>query len=131
MLTAGVAAGVGQLVRLRPVDPALVGEEQDPVVGRGHEEVVDDVVGPQLRAAHALAAAALRPVEVGLGPLGVAAAGDRDDDVLLGDQVLDRHVAVVGDDLGAPVVAELLDDLGQLRRRRSPAAAPARRGCAS
>ena len=62
---------------------------------------------PQLRAAHALAAAPLRPVEVDLGALGVAAAGDGDDDVLFGDQVLDGHVAVVGDDLGAPVVAEL------------------------
>ena len=114
VLAPGVAAGVGQLVGLGPVDPALVGEEQQPVVGRRDEEVVDDVVAAQLRAAHALAAAPLRAVVVDLGALGVAAAGDRDDDVLLGDEVLDRHVAVEGHDLGAPLVAELVDDLGQL-----------------
>ena len=67
VLAAGVAAGVGQLVGLRPVDPALVREEQDPVVGRRDEEVLDEVVLAQLRAAHALAAAALRAVEVGAG----------------------------------------------------------------
>ena len=114
VLAAGIAAGVGQLVGLRPVDPALVGEEQQPVVGRRHEEVLDDVVLAQLRAAYALAAAALRPVEVGLGALGVAAAGDRDDDVLLGDEVLDGHVALGRHDLGAPLVAVLLDDRGEL-----------------
>ena len=114
MLAAGVAAGVGQLVGLGPVDPALVGEEQDPVVRRGDEEVVHDVVGAQLRAAHALAAAPLRAVQVGPGPLGVPAVGDGDRDVLFRDQILVGHLALVGDDLGAPVVAELVDDLGQL-----------------
>ena len=64
--------------------------------------------------ADALAAAALRPVLVGPGALGVAAAGDGDDDLLLGDEVLDVHVAVERQDLGAPGVAELVDDLGEL-----------------
>ena len=114
MLAAGVAASVRQLVALGPVDPALVGEEQDPVVRRGDEEVVHDVVGAQLGAADPLAAAPLRAVKVGLGALGVPAVGDRDRDVLFGDQVLVGHLAVVGDDLGAPLVAELSDDLGQL-----------------
>jgi hypothetical protein len=44
VLAARVAVGLGQLVRLGPVDPALVGEEQQPVVRRRHEEVLDDVV---------------------------------------------------------------------------------------
>ncbi len=114
VLAAGGAVGLGQLVGLGPVDPALVREEQDPVVGGAHEEVVDDVVLLERRAHHALAAAALRAVEVALRPLGVAGAGDGDDDLLLRDEVLHRHVAVVGDELGAPVVAVLLDDLGQL-----------------
>ena len=56
----------------------------------------------------------LGPVEVGLGALGVAGAGDGDDDVLGGDQVLHRHVAVEGDQPGAPLVAVLVDDLVQL-----------------
>ena len=114
VLAAGVPGGVRQLVGLSPVDPALVGEEQDPVVGRGDEEVIHDVVGAQLRAAHALAAAPLGTVEVGPGALGVAAAGDRDDHVFLGDQVLYGHVAVVGDDLSPPVIAMPGDDLGKL-----------------
>ena len=126
MLAASVPRRVRQLVGLGPVHPALVGEEQDPVVRRGDEEVLDDVVGTQLGAAHALAAAALGPVQVGLGPLGVAAAGDRDDHVLLGDQVRHGHVAVVGDDLGAPVVAELRDDLAELGADDLPL--PLRRG---
>jgi len=83
-------------------------------VGRGHEEVVHDVVGTQLGAADSLAAPPLRAVTGRLGALGVAAVGDRDRDVLFGDQVLVGHLAVVGDDLGPPLVSELGDDLGQL-----------------
>src|SRR5215469_2413067 len=80
----------------------------------GDKEVVDDVVGTQLRTAHAFAAAALRPVQISPGALGIAAVGDRYDDVFLGDEILDRHVAVVGDDLGPPVVAVFRRDLAEL-----------------
>ena len=114
MLALGVATGVGQLVGLGPVDPAEVGEEQQPVVRRRGEEVVDHVVGPQRGPTHALAAATLRAVGVDPGALGVAAAGDGDDHVLLGDEVLHRHVAVEELDPGAAVVAVLVDQLGQL-----------------
>ena len=110
----GVARRLGEVVGLGAVDPAGRGEEQQPVVVGGRHEVLDDVVAAQGRAAHALAAALLGPVGVGAGALGVAAAGDRDDEVLVGDQVLHREVAVGRDDLGTPVVAVLLDDLGQL-----------------
>ena len=79
----------------------------------GDEQVLDLVVGAQRRPAHALAAALLYPVQVGAGALGVAAAGDRDDHIGVGDQVLVGEVAVGGDDLGTAVVAVLLDDLGQ------------------
>ena len=81
---------------------------------RGDEEVVDDVVLTQRGPADALAAAVLGAVGVGAGALGVAGAGDRDDDVLLGDEVLHAHLAVEGHDPGAALVAVLLDDLGQL-----------------
>ena len=94
VLALGVAAALLDLVRLRAVDPAHVREEEEPVVGRGDEEVLDHVVGAQLRALHALAAAVLRAVVVAAGALDVAAAGDGDDHLLLGDEVFDRHVAV-------------------------------------
>ena len=84
------------------------------MVGGRHEEVLDDVVAAQLRAAHALAAAALGPVVVRAGPLGVAVTGDGDDDLLLGDEVFHVHVAVERQDLRAPLVAVLGDDLGEL-----------------
>ena len=83
-------------------------------MGRGDEEVVHDVIGAELGAAHALAAAPLRAVQVGPGALGVPAVGDRDDNVLFGDEILVGYLAVVGDDLGPPVVAVPVDDLGQL-----------------
>ena len=90
------AGGLGQVIGLGPVHPALRGEEQDPVVGGADEEVVDDVVLLEACALHTLAAALLAAVQVGLGPLGVTGLGDRDDHLFAGDQVL------VGDVPGAP-----------------------------
>ena len=80
----------------------------------GHEEVLDEVVLAQLSTADTLAAATLRAVEVGLGALGVTATRDRDDDVLLGDEVLHGHLALGRDDLRPPLVAELVDQGGEL-----------------
>src|SRR5690606_15137359 len=80
-------------------------------------EVLDDVVGAQLGALDALAAAVLRAVVVTAGALDVAATGDGDHHLLLGDEVFDRHVAVEAEeDLGAAIVAVLLRDLGELFR---------------
>ena len=109
-----VARRLGEVVRLGAVDPAGGGEEQQPVVVGGGHQVLDDVVAAQRRAAHALPATLLRAVGVGAGALGVAAAGDRDDELLVGDQVLHGEVAVGSHDLGPAVVAVLLHDLGQL-----------------
>ena len=80
-------------------------------MGRRDEEVLDDVVGAQLRALHTLAAAVLRAVVVTARALDVAVARDGDDHLLLGDEVFVGHVAVEAeDDVGAAVVAELVDD---------------------
>ena len=76
--------------------------------------MVDDVVLLQARALHALAAALLAAVQVGLRPLGVAGLGDRDDDFFARDQILVGDITVRGDDAGAPVVAELLDEFLEL-----------------
>ena len=125
----GVALGLGQVVGLGAVDPAGGGEEQQPVVVGRRDEVLDHVVAAQRRAAHALPAAPLGAVLVGPGALGVAAARDRDDELLVGDQVLHGEVAVGRDDLGTPVVAVLVDDLGELLGDDRPLPGHVGRGC--
>ena len=53
---------VRQVVDLRAVDLAAVGEEEQVVVRRAHEEVLDVVLVLHAHAGHADAAAALLPV---------------------------------------------------------------------
>ncbi len=72
VLTLGVTAGFLQLVRHGPVHAALVGEEEQPVVRRRHEEVLDDVVRAELGAADPTATAVLRAVLVAPRALHVA-----------------------------------------------------------
>ena len=95
---------LGHLVRLHPVDLALGREEQQPVVGGRDEDVRDHVLFLQGGALDALAAAALALERVDRLALHVAGAADRDDHVLLGDQILDVEVADVGLELRAPRV---------------------------
>src|SRR5207249_8653702 len=65
-------------------------------------------------ARHALAAAPLAPVRLDVRPLDVPGARDRDDHLLVGQEVLDRQLGRLGEDLGAPGVAELLLELEEL-----------------
>ena len=58
----------------------------------------------------AAAAAALRAVAADVGALDERVVGEGDDDALVGDQVLDGHLALVGDDLRAALVAVLVAD---------------------
>ena len=73
MLTLGVATGLGKLVGLGPIDATPGREEEDPVVGRRDEEVLDHIVLAQGSALDSSTTTALLPVEIGLGALGVAA----------------------------------------------------------
>ena len=114
MLATGGAVGLRQFVRLRPVHPALGGEEQDPVVRGAHEEVPDDVVLFETGTLHTFTAALLAAVEIGLRPLGIAGFGDGDHHVFARDEVLVGYIPVCGNDFRASLVRELLDDLGQL-----------------
>ena len=98
-----------QLVHLQPVDLADGGEEEDVVVRRGDEEVLDVVVVLQVHPHHADAAAPLLAVGGDREALDVARARDRDHHVLLGDHVLELELVLGGDDLGAPVVAPAVD----------------------
>ena len=114
MLTLGIATRLRQLVGLRAIDAALGREEEDPVVRRRHEEVLYDVVLAQGGALDPAAAPALLAIEIGLGALGIAARGDGDNDVVLGDEILVADVAVPWDELRAALVAEVVDDIGEL-----------------
>ena len=69
------------------------------------EQVLDDVLFLRLRPHPALAAAFLRAVDREWRPLRVTAPADREDDLLLGDEILGSEVARLGDDLGAPRAA--------------------------
>ena len=60
------------------------------------------------------AAPALGAVRVGGHRLHVAGAGHGDDQLVVGDEVLERHLAVVGDDHRTPGIGELLPDLAHL-----------------
>ena len=118
-----------QLVHLQPVDLADAREEEDVVVRRGDEEVLDVVLVLEVHAHDADAAAPLLAIRGHRQALDVAGARDRDHHVLLRDQVLELELVLGGDDLGAAVVVAAVDllDLEQLlldQRRRSRAGSP-------
>ena len=108
------ARAFGQLVDALGVDAPLRGEHEDVIVRRGDEELRDEVLVLGRRAGDAASAALLRAVGGHRVALDVAAVADGDDHVLVGDQLLDGDLALVVDDLGAALVAELLSDLGEL-----------------
>ena len=62
---------LGQLVGLEAIHAPEVGEEQNPIVRRGDEEVSDDVVLLEFSPADTLPATLLVAVEIYLGALGV------------------------------------------------------------
>ena len=111
MLALGVARTLGQLVGFDAVHAPLVGEEQQPVVRGGQEEVIHHVVLAQLGALDALAAAVLGAVFVGLGAFDETGVGHGDHHVLFGDQVFDVHLAGERQDSGAAFIAVLGHDL--------------------
>src|SRR5690606_30480282 len=110
----GLAAGERDLVNLEPVEAAEVGEEEEVVVGAGHEERLDEVLlarpGPGLPSA----TAALRAVLADGVPLDVAVVAEGDDHVLFGDEVLAGELALLLADLGAARIGELRLDLLEL-----------------
>ena len=108
------ATALWQFIGLEAVNTAEVGKEQDPVVRGADEEVADNVVLLQVRTAHALATTALGLVGIDLGALGVARGSNGHNHVFAGDEVLFGDVAGCGNDLGAALVAILVDDLTQL-----------------
>src|SRR5439155_347740 len=113
-LAARRACRLRDLMNLEPVALPLLREEHDVIVRRGDEQVLEPVVFFGVGGDDALAAASLPAVRGDREPLDVAGVGHGDDHVLFGDQVLDRELALVGDDLGAALVAEAVRQLRQL-----------------
>jgi hypothetical protein len=84
------------------------------VVRRRGEDVADHVFFLEVRPADPLAAATLTLEVLDRLTLDVAGARHGDDDVLLGDQVLEVELALVGPERGSSRVRVLLPDLEQL-----------------
>ena len=80
----------------------------------GDEQMLDVVVVLHVHAGHADPAPTLLAVGRQRQRLDVARVGDRDDHLLVGDQVLDVDLALGVGDLGAALVAVGLGDLSQL-----------------
>src|SRR5712692_7328424 len=102
------------LMHLQPVTLTLLGEEHHVVVGRRDEQVLNPVVFLRMGGDHAPAATPLASVGRHRQSLDVARMGHGDHHVLFRDQVFDRELALVRDDLGAPLVAEAVRQLRQL-----------------
>ena len=110
---ARIAARQRYLVDLEPVHLAHIGKTQNSGVGAGNQQVLDKVLVFYRggRTAHPAPALGL-VIGQGLG-LGIAAVGDGDHPVFLGDQVFHCQVVLGRGYLGAALVAELRDDLFQ------------------
>ena len=103
-----LAARLGKRVDLRDEDPPAVGEEEDVVVGVGHQQVLYRVFFAGQHGELAAASAALASECPNLLPLDVAPLGERDHHVLRGDQVFVGELAVgVGLDACLALVAVL------------------------
>ena len=122
-----LSRGVRDLVHLGAEAAPLIGEEEGVIVGVCDLQRGDRILFARGHADHALAAAMLLAIGGERLALDVAAAGDGDHHIFVGDQVLVRHLArcILGD-LGATSIGKLLlqlgelirDDLGDARRSR-------------
>ena len=116
----GRLARLGNLVALLLIHLALVGEEQDLVVGGGGKDALHHVLLPGGDALLAHAALGLGGVLAGGGALEVARLGHGKDALLLLDQVLDVDVVLHEADLGLAVVPVLVPDLDELILQHAP-----------
>ena len=112
------SAAPRQFVGLGPVDPALGVVKNRIQSWVEHTKKWRTMSSCLSAAPEPLAAALLAAVQVGLGALGVAGFGDRDDDVLAGDQILVGDLALGADDPGPTVIAVFFGRSRRVRRAR-------------
>ena len=107
----GLPAGLGDLVHLEPVDPALVREKEDVTVRCCREEPLYEILFLGFHADLALAPAFLRAVGLERIAFDIPRMGDRDHHLFIFDQVFYVYFRGFGNDLRAPGIAVLgLDD---------------------
>src|SRR5690606_28710374 len=116
---------LGDLVHGQRVRLAVLREDEQRVARAGDERALEEVAA-LLRAEHGRAAAHAAAVERERHPVDVALVRERDDDVLLGDEVLDRELRIALHDAGAARVAVALDHLLELADKHRELALPAR-----
>src|SRR5262245_40166322 len=106
--------GVWDLVNFQFVDLAAGREDHQVAVGRGDEDVRDDVFGPRAHAFAPRPAAALRFIHRQRRTLDVTRVGQRDHDILIGDQVFERQLDSALDDLRPALVGVIFLNRAQL-----------------
>src|SRR6266508_3638327 len=118
--------GVGDLMDFQFIDLPLVGEDHQIAVGRGDEDVRDDVLRPRAHAPAPGPAAPLRFIHRQRRALDVARKCQRDHHVLVGYQVFERQLDAAIDDLRAALVGVILLDRAQFLDDHAPQRAVAR-----
>src|SRR5581483_11627915 len=82
-------ADIRDLVHLEPVNAAAVGEDKNVCVGRGDEQMLDELLVARLHAGSARTAAALHAVGRDRRTLQIPGVADRHCDLLVRDQILE------------------------------------------
>jgi len=119
----GLAAHLRQVVDLEAVDPAPVAEDEEVVVGVGHEDVGGLVLLLGLARHEALAAPPLGPIGLQGKALQEALGGEGDDHGLVLNEVLGVEALLKLGDEGAPCVPVLFLDPEELPLDLAPEAA--------
>ena len=78
--------------------------------------MLNHVIAAQLGSANALTASFLGTVVIRTSALCKPITGDGDDNILFGDEVFHRHFPIEGNDGGATLISELLNDFAKFFR---------------
>src|SRR6202158_1417522 len=98
-------AYVRNLIDLEPVNPALVGEDENEGMRGGDEEMYDKIFVARLHAGTARAPAALHAVGGDRRALHVAGVADGNGNLLVGDEIFENDFGGLVFDAGAAVVS--------------------------
>ena len=104
----GVLLSLGNVVAVKPVDASLLGEEKHGLVHRGGIDVFREVVVAGMGALGTHTASGLLAEFAQRSALDVAQVADGDDHGVVGVEVFGVELMLVGDDLGASLIVELL-----------------------